>query len=184
MAQLVQRHRIAILGAVLVVTVTAFLAITGPGSTSRATLGDITCVNGSGTVSFDPGVKIATQTGTVGVTGDLGSCTSLSIPAITGGTFVLTGSASGNCVSGGTASATGTVTWNDSTQSTFTAALTLELVLGLIPTMRGESHVTGGPFTGDLGLTLPLSAGFDPANCATPTGLTTATFANATTVGL
>ncbi len=184
MVQLVQRHRIAVLGAVLVITVTAFLAITGPGSTSRATLGDLTCLGGSGTVSFDPGVRVATQTGTVDVTGDLGSCASLSIPAITGGTFVVTGAATGNCVSGGSASAIGTVTWNNSTQSTFTATLTLELVLGFIPTMRGESHVTGGPFTGDLGLTLPLTAGFNPADCAAPTGLTTATFANATTAGL
>ncbi len=183
MAQFVRRHRIVVLGAVLIITVTAFLAITGPGSTSRATLGDMLCTGGSGTASFTPGVKIATQAGSVGVTGNLGSCISLSIPAITGGTFVAAGAATGNCVSGGSASAIGTVTWSNATQSTFTATLSLGLVLG-IPTMRGESHVTGGPFTGDLGFTLPLTAGFNPADCATPTGLTTATFANATTAGL
>ncbi len=182
MWQSVQRHKIAVMGAALVLTVAAFLAITGPGSTSKAAIGDLTCVGGSGTVSFTPGVKFATQTHQVGVTGNLGSCVSLSLPAITGGTFVVNGTGSGNCASGGSASAVGTVTWSNSTQSTFTASLALGIVLG-IPTMRGESHATGGPFTGDLGITLPLAAGFNPANCAT-TGVTTATFGNATTVGL
>jgi hypothetical protein len=141
------------------------------------------CPGGRGTVSFNPGVKVATQTGAIGITGNLGSCVSLSIPAMTGGTFVVSGTSTGNCVSGGSASATGTVTWSNSTQSIFTATVAVGIVLG-IPTMRGESHVTEGPFTGDLGITLPLTAGFNPANCAIPGALTTATFANATTVGL
>ncbi len=183
MWQSVQRHRIAVGGVALVLAASAFLVMTSSRDAARATLGDLSCVGGSGTVALAPGVKFATQTGQVGVTGNLGSCLSLSIPAITGGTFVLNGTGTGDCSTGGSASATGTVSWSNGTQSTVSASLSLGLVAG-IPTMRGESHVTGGPFTGDLGLTLPLAAGFDPALCATPSGVTSATFAGATTTGL
>jgi hypothetical protein len=185
MWQPVQRHRIAIGGVALALAlvVSAFLVITSSRDAAQATLGDLTCVGGSGTIAISPGVTFATQTGEVGVTGNLGNCLSLSLPAITGGTFALDGTGTGNCVTGGSASAAGTVSWSNGTQSTVTASLSLGLIAG-IPTMRGESSVTGGPFTGDLGFTLPLVAGFDPAQCGSPNGVTSATFAGAETAGL
>ncbi len=74
-------------------------------------------------MTFSPGVTLTTGTSELSATGRLGACLSLSNPAITGGTFVLTGTNVGNCTTGVSGSGTGTATFNDPANTTATAPL-------------------------------------------------------------
>jgi hypothetical protein len=170
------------LSVALAATFAAVMVMTRTNKASAA-IGDLTCIGGAGSVVFTPGVLLTTRTSQANFTGSLGTCISLSHPAITGGTYVVGTTSRGNCSTGGSGSGSGTVTFNSSGHptSTFTLSFSVGLVAG-IPTMSGQAHITGGQFTGDMALSLPLTAAFNPAACATPSGLTSATFAGATTV--
>lgn len=178
-----RRHQMVVLCAGLAVIVAALVFFVARPTKGSAALGDLTCTAGSGSLAFTPGVLATTiRTSQVSITGSLGLCASLSHPDITGGTFVAAATNSGNCTTGGSATGTGSVTFNSpGGPTTFTLSYTVGFVAG-VPTMRANAHATGGRFIGDMGLTLPLIAGFNPADCATSNGLTSATFAGATTV--
>lgn len=177
-----RRHKMAVLGVALAVTAAGLLVMTRP-TRGSAAIGDMTCLGGQGTVTFTPGAGVATRTFQNQITGALGACVSLTHVDITGGTFVINGTGTGNCITGGSGSGAGTVTFNDPAHSTstFTVDITVGFVAG-IPTMSASAHIIGGAFSGDMVLGLPLTAGFNPADCATPNGLTSATFGGATIV--
>ncbi len=185
MRQFAQRSPLAIVGVALAF-VLALLAMMigsfGSGADNAyGAVGDITCIGASANLSFTPGVTNTVRTGTGIGSGSLGQCVSASRPTITGGSFAGTFTGQGSCVSGGSASGTGTVTYNNPGTplvSTFSASGSIGFVLG-IPTVTANGTITGGVFQGDTATILPLTVVFNPAACATPAGVQNATLSNA-----
>lgn len=178
MTRKVSKLRLAALGGAAGLVAASALILLGPVA-APAAVGDLTCVGAGGDVTFHPGVMLTTGSSHFSATGTLGACESLSNPAITGGTFVITGTAVGDCSTGGSGSGTGTATFNDPahTTATGTVSVTAKLVDG-IPVMTFSAHGTQGAFLGDTWTGLPLTASFDPAACASPGGVKSATVSN------
>jgi hypothetical protein len=175
----VSKLRLAAFGGAASLVAASALILLGPPVAAPAAVGDLTCLGAGGDMTFSPGVKLTSGTSQFSATGTLGACLSLSNPAITGGTFVITGTVVGDCSTGGSASGTGTATFNDPAHTTATGTLsfTAQLVAG-IPVMTFSAHGTEGAFLGDTWTGLPLTAAFDPAACALPSGVTSATVSN------
>jgi hypothetical protein len=171
--------RYGALGGVIGLLATA-VTVLAPATAANATVGDLSCVGAAATVHISPGLTLTTHTAGFTATGTFGRCISLSHPGITGATFTMAGSGAGNCATGGSASGTGTILYNNPAHSTSTFTLTFTATIALgIPIVSFTSRVTGGTFSGDSMTALPLTVNLNPVACASPSGLTTATVANA-----
>jgi hypothetical protein len=177
-----RKLRYGAIGSAIAMLATALMVLV-PMTTADAAVGDLSCLGASATVHISPGLTFTTHSARFTATGNLGRCISLSHPAITGATFSMSGSGAGNCLTGGSASATGTMHYNDPAHSTsrFNLTFTATIALG-IPIVSVTSHVTAGTFRGDTMTAVPLTANLNPVACASPGGLTTASVANAVVV--
>lgn len=115
--------------------------------TANAAGGDINCQGGSIQATMGPGITWQTKTVQVTGSGDIGLCTSLSDPAVTGGSFTYQATITGECPNGGMGAGGGTITWNNGKtskiQGTFSVNQDHFGMSGI--------HVVGGQFQGDSG---------------------------------
>ncbi|WP_157522693.1 hypothetical protein [Herbidospora cretacea] len=109
-------------------------------------IGDVVCHGGSIHLRFDPGLKFTRDTVRLTGTGDVGICSSVKRPALTGGTVRVEGVITGGCPGPiGPGYAKMTITWNDDTTTTVGQSM-----------FRGEMSqfgleggvVSTGPFAG------------------------------------
>lgn len=121
-------------------------SVTGA-TTAHAAGGDIVCRGGTIEANFGPGITWQTKTVQATFSGDLGQCTSLADPKVSGGTFNGQATLQGECPNGGNGNGTGTITWNTGETSKFSATF------GANQDQFGMSgvHVISGKYSGDSG---------------------------------
>lgn len=159
---------------VALAVLTACTAALAAGVQSAGAATVATCLLGSGTTTYSPGLTNTTRTTTVHVHEVFSGCVSLSHPTATSGTVdaTLTRDASCTALLGG-GNAVYTINWNDGTSTTFNATEPTERVQGQVVVL-GTGAVTSGLYAGsavthDKVLTGDLTA------CDTPQGLTSLT---------
>jgi hypothetical protein len=156
------------------------LLLVGPTTAAHASVGDLTCIGASVTLTVNPGLTLQSRTATFSGSGMLGACVSLSHPGITGGSVTLSGTLTANCLTGGSGSGSGVVSYNNAARSTSTFNYTFTATLGIpFPVVSLSAKVTGGTFSGDTVTELPLTASFNPLDCLTPKGVTSVMFGTA-----
>ncbi|MFD9950597.1 hypothetical protein ACFWYW_57330 [Nonomuraea sp. NPDC059023] len=129
-------------------TAAALLVAAAP---AQAVPGDLVCLPPtSSTVTYTPPLSTSPQTVTIKTTNLFGPCTSVSVPAITSGTF--TGSfvvPNRSCLTlAGSGASTSTITWNTGQTSTLSLNYTTTIA-GAVYTSVITGVVSGGLFAGD-----------------------------------
>lgn len=117
-----------------------------PAATADDTIGEVVCHGGSVLLRFDPGLKFTRDTVRLTGVGDVGICSSVKRPGLTGGTVRVEGAFTGGCPGPiGPGYAKISITWNDDTTTTIGQSM-----------FRGEMSqfgleggvVSTGPFAG------------------------------------
>jgi hypothetical protein len=114
---------------------------------AHAAGGDIVCRGGFLEANLGPGITFQTKTVQATGEGDMGQCTSLSDPSVTGGTFTYQATLNGECPNGAQGNGTGTITWNNGKTSKVSGTFVVD------QNQVGMSgiHVVSGEFAGDSG---------------------------------
>ena len=129
--------------------------------------GSVVCRGGNYQVTIGPGITFQTKTVQMTGTGDVGQCESPSDPTVTGGTFELQATGSGECPNGLHANGTGTIIWNNGQTSTVKGSAVVDQnQLGAV-----SMHVTAGEFTGDSGAFVGPITYLPWYECLFPTGV-------------
>jgi hypothetical protein len=109
--------------------------------------GSITCRGGNYQTTIGPGITFQTKTVQMTGTGDVGQCQSPDDPTVTGGTFELQATGSGECPNGIHANGTGTILWNNGQTSEIQGGAVVDQnQVGAV-----SMHVVKGEFAGDTG---------------------------------
>jgi hypothetical protein len=114
---------------------------------AHATAGDVVCRGGTINVNIGPGITFQTKTSQITGQVDLGQCTSLSDPSVTGGTATFQATIQGECPDGGNGNGSGSIIWNNGK----TSAVQFTFVANQDQVGMSGVHVTSGEFQGDAG---------------------------------
>jgi hypothetical protein len=114
---------------------------------AHATAGDVVCRGGQLNANIGPGITFQTKTSQVTGEGDVGQCTSLSDPTVTGGTFTYQATIQGECPDGGTGNGSGSIIWNNGK----TSNVQFTFVANQDQVGMSQVHVVSGEFQGDSG---------------------------------
>ena len=114
---------------------------------AHAAAGDVVCRGGNLDANIGPGITFKTATSQVTGQGDVGQCTSLSDPAVTGGTFTFQATIQGECPNGGNGNGTGSIIWNNGK----TSKIQVSFVANQDQVGMSQVHVVSGEFNGDSG---------------------------------
>jgi hypothetical protein len=143
----------------------------------------ITCLLGSQTTTYDPGLTFQTRPTSFSVKGTLDGCVSPTNPQVVRGTFSGKGSGSFSCLAA-SAPLTTVIEWNTGQQTTVLIDLTVNAKPNGTTVLVSAGRVISGLFRGGLYTSPKVLPNTDLVGCATPQGVPAASGAVVVTIGL